>query len=44
MKEKVIKYKKKEEGKIVCILKYLFWELEFLVVILELKGLVIEVL
>lgn len=45
MKEKVIKYiKKNEEGKIVCVLKYLFWELELLVVILELKGLVVDVL
>lgn len=43
MKEKVIKYKKKRKGKIVCALKHSLWESELSVVTLELKGLVVDV-
>lgn len=44
MKEKVIKYtKKNEEGKTVCALKHSLWESELSVVTLELKGLVVDV-
>lgn len=42
MKEKVIKYKKKRKGKIVCALKHSLWESELSVVTLELKGLVVD--